>query len=425
MSDQNHQKHSIKVPRLYKVAASFIFDYYQGKGSIKQLIYNNTKKHPNTKAIFSLCSQVVAKKLSLDDMLSSTRILTLEAPLQENLARVLITELVWGKGVLKGESKPILTVNKYAEQLKLLVKSDEAKFKPHPRYVRINGLKADIDRTCQTLKRRGFSEVNCPASDYPAFLDLLSKLGKMEFVRDMHVDNLLVFASGSDFHDFDMYKDGRLVLQDKASCLTVAALNPPKGCKLLDACAAPGMKTIQAAAAINGVGCRLVAVERDFKRCKTLRSTIAKHGADFVQVLNADFLTLDPHSYSDIEAIVLDPSCSGSGIRQSGTDESHDRLSKLANLQSKMLKHALSFPKVKAVAYSTCSTQTMENEDVVLNVLSDPEIGAQFQLRKDVLPNWSRRGDANASQSERFIRADPKLDYCHGFFVAVIERIKK
>ena len=32
---------------------------------------------------------------------------------------------------------------------------------------------------------------------------------------------------------------------DKASCLSVEALNPPSGCTLLDSCAAPGMKTCQ------------------------------------------------------------------------------------------------------------------------------------------------------------------------------------
>ena len=34
-------------------------------------------------------------------------------------------------------------------------------------------------------------------------------------------------------------------LLDKASCLSVEALNPPIGCTLLDSCAAPGMKTCQ------------------------------------------------------------------------------------------------------------------------------------------------------------------------------------
>lgn len=41
-----------------------------------------------------------------------------------------------------------------------------------------------------------------------------------------------------------------------------------------------------------------------------------------------------------------------------------ERLSKLSWLQTKLLKHALSFPKVKRVVYSTCSISVEENEQV-------------------------------------------------------------
>ena len=46
-----------------------------------------------------------------------------------------------------------------------------------------------------------------------------------------------------------------------------------------------------------------------------------------------------------------------------------------------------------------------------------------FRLRK-ALPQWARRGDPSATdQPDMFVRADPDLDLCHGFFVAVIEKV--
>lgn len=444
--------HSVKVPRLYKVSASLVSDHSLGKGSVKSLVYDAAKRksHPNVKAVFSLVSQVVSHRADLDILMEKSQILEKERPLQDSLARVLMAELLWGKGQLSGQSKPVATINRYKEEFRqLLITSqgsvmtsqDHKKKKKKPRYVRINRLKCHVpERTIASLKSQGFKQLDYDTSDYEAFLHLVNSMEKKSFVKDFHLDDLLVFGPGTEFHAYQMYQDGSLVLQDKASCLTVAALfDRHKGRQspkvVLDACAAPGMKTIQAAAALHcskvkGQGHRMVAIERDRKRCSTLKATVKKHGAgNIVKVLNEDFLRVCPDSVEmskDVEAIVLDPSCSGSGIRDTAedTDTSAERLDKLAALQTKLLRHALTaFPKVKAVAYSTCSVEKTENEAVVWSVLSDPEISGKFRLRDNVLPQWRRRGDASVEQSLNFIRADPIKDACHGFFVAVIERI--
>lgn len=44
MSNQFH--HSVKVPRLYKVAATVAKEFNQGVNSLKQLVYGEKKKHP-------------------------------------------------------------------------------------------------------------------------------------------------------------------------------------------------------------------------------------------------------------------------------------------------------------------------------------------------------------------------------------------
>ena len=77
------------------------------------------------------------------------------------------------------------------------------------------------------------------------------------------------------------------MLQDKASCFPVAALAPPVGAKVLDACSAPGMKTSQLAAAVCGdwvaslggsppLGASVVAVERNSKRFSVLCQMLGK-----------------------------------------------------------------------------------------------------------------------------------------------------
>lgn len=158
--------------------------------------------------------------------------------------------------------------------------------------------------------------------------------------------------------------------------------------------------------------------------------------------MNRDFLDLDPSEYVDVEYIVLDPSCSGSGKflfrakkmqftelgcrasvsgmvnREGESDMSEQRLQSLAAVQARLLRHALSFPNVKKVVYSTCSTSAEENEEVIAAVLSDD---SAFEAETS-LPSWTRRGLDTHERGRCFLRADPQLDLCNGFFVAVLKR---
>lgn len=99
-----------------------------------------------------------------------------------------------------------------------------------------------------------------------------------------------------------------------------------------------------------------------------------------------------------------------------------ERLEKLSWFQRKLLGHALSFPNVRRVSYSTCSVYKEENEMVVEAVLK--EHSDTFRLSK-ALPSWPRRGDADFDFSDLVIRCDPQKDLCNGFFVAVFERISE
>jgi len=175
----------------------------------------------------------------------------------------------------------------------------------------------------------------------------------------------------------------------------------------------------------------MIAIERDIKRCKTLRSLMQKFGADNIQIYNKDFLDLNPNEFLEVEYIILDPSCSGSGIfhrsGQPGKEDSPERIEKLASFQTKLLRHALSFPSIKRVAYSTCSIHKRENEDVAMEVLRGSvnfEPVKSFALKDNCIPDWERRGLSEyGDEASKFIRSKPVDDLGIGFFVAIFERI--
>ncbi|KAL9608214.1 MAG: hypothetical protein Q9167_006936 [Letrouitia subvulpina] len=273
---------------------------------------------------------------------------------------------------------------------------------------------------------------------------------------DRHIPNLIALAPQTNLVDTDAYRSGLIILQDKASCFPAYMLNPKlEEGPCLDACAAPGNKTTHLAAITqnsNMLGKRgkIWACERDFSRSKTLRRMVAIAGANqFVAVkAGQDFLSLDPTKspWNQVAFLLLDPSCSGSGIvgrdnievialprdesgtptpskkrkrKRDGTNVSSTsegekqslspqqeqskiatRLTALAAFQSKLLKHAFSFPRARKITYSTCSIHAEENELVVAEVL-ESMAAQQGQWR------LLRRHEQIAEMRDWHIRGNP------------------
>jgi len=161
--------------------------------------------------------------------------------------------------------------------------------------------------------------------------------------------------------------------------------------------------------------------------------------------IECDFLTVDPNNtdYSNVRSILLDPSCSGSGIINSPdrflddiekSRECSQRIESLSRFQLLMLKHAMSFTQVNRIVYSTCSVHKEENEEVVATALN--EINEYFEDNNSkwhlvpplALMEWHRRGtlDGTALREEDakcLIRVDGMDgDETNSFFVAYFER---
>ena len=168
------------------------------------------------------------------------------------------------------------------------------------------------------------------------------------------------------------------------------------------------------------------------ERVEQMRLNLKQHHAKCVRLRCQDFLSIDPDEYERVEYILLDPSCSGSGMinryKYGSIDEENvkdeKRLWYLEALQRKMLKHAMSFPNVKRIVYSTCSLHEEENENVVLYGLK--HCRNRFKL-ENIFPEWPNRGHKitlKNSQSKRefnldyCVRTDIKENLTNGFFVA-------
>ncbi|KAG9446457.1 hypothetical protein H6P81_012585 [Aristolochia fimbriata] len=389
--------------------------------SIKSLVYSPSVR--NKKATYALVCQTLKYLPLIKDLLSASNVLNSKWKKQEELMYMIAYDILFGQDiVLQGDAEKFLLLRKNAlqtalarllvrEKVKsvdnLLKKYSQAPDVSKPRYVRVNSLKLDIESAIQ-------------------------ELGKVNMVtKDDMVPDLLVLPSGTDLHDHPLVMNGSVFLQGKASCMVAVALSPEPGWEVLDACSAPGNKTVHLAALMKGKG-KVIACEISDERVKCLEDTVRRSGASNIKVVHGDFLSINPKdpAFAKVRAILLDPSCSGSGTATKRLDHllpsrhatdvnDNERLEKLAAFQRKALEHALSFPSVERVVYSTCSIHQIENEDVVKSVLPLATM-LNFQLVAP-FPQWERRGHPVFEGAENLLRTDMAEDM-EGFFIALLVR---
>ncbi|XP_020963657.1 probable 28S rRNA (cytosine-C(5))-methyltransferase [Arachis ipaensis] len=387
--------------------------------SIKSLIYKPSVR--NKKATFALiCQTLKRNRFSHFGRFQLPLILQR----QQELVYIIVYDILFGQAVaVAGDAEKYLMRHKNALQSTLkqlllrrnvknveqLIALNQLPDVSLPRYVRVNTLKLDVDSALLELKE------------------------KYSVEKDDLLPDLLILPPGTDLHDHPLVNNGSIFMQGKASSMVAPALNPEPGWEVIDACAAPGNKTVHLAALMKRKG-RIIACELNKQRIKRLKETIKLSGASNIHVLNEDFLNIDPKapSYSKVKAILLDPSCSGSGTAASrldhllpskaaGQDTDMERLNKLAAFQRKALQHALSFPAVEKIVYSTCSINQIENEDVIKSVLPIAESHG-FEL-VNPFAEWHCRGLPVFKGSENLVRTDPAADG-EGFFIALFAKKK-
>ncbi|KAH6624787.1 S-adenosyl-L-methionine-dependent methyltransferase [Chaetomium sp. MPI-SDFR-AT-0129] len=454
-------------------------------GSLKSRIYNNpTKPLKSPPAqIYALAFESSKWSPILKEVVEHSRLLHLERKLTPPLAILLTHDLLLAK---KGIALPAshglrVAVERHRarlqaelsrarvrrgcaslEELRGVVDGGVDGGEVHPRWIRVNGLKSSVDEQLDTTFR-GFEVVKDVGEVMKSVSPFTGK-GKGQGPRrviclDPHIPNLIAASPGSmDFTKTAAYQTGAIILQDKASCFPAYLLDPrPGGGDVVDACSAPGNKTTHLAAILHerreggpvvfvpgqtsssssppGQQGRdqqkILAFEKDKRRAQTLVKMVRTAGSDGITVVHpgADFLKTDPFSaeMSRVGALLLDPSCSGSGIvGRDDTPEFHlpeggstgggktgsgsnsgkknlkrkrapsppppptatvlvdddgtetvvasekaleARLEALASFQLALLQHALTFPHATRVTYSTCSIHARENEHVVLAAL--------------------------------------------------------
>lgn len=277
--------------------------------------------------------------------------------------------------------------------------------RPLPSVVRVNTLKASVDRSRRALDAGGYEHEPCEW--HPELLRLESR------------------RPGNSWP----YVHGWIYGQEEVSALPALVLDPQPGERVLDACAAPGSKTTQLAALMDDTG-TLVANDVNLGRLSALRSNAERCGVTNCIVTSKDARTfsLAPFDGAQFDRTLVDVPCSCEGtVRKNPTalDEwSLDRVKGTAGVQRGILQRAVQATRPGGtVVYSTCTFAPEENEAVLDHVLGTEECRLlEFDAPLETRPGVTEWNDEQFDPSvERAKRIYPHMNDTGGFFCAKLE----
>ncbi|EKX41496.1 hypothetical protein GUITHDRAFT_112468 [Guillardia theta CCMP2712] len=327
----------------------------------------------NKKATLALAAETTRLSNLIDECMKTTGLASEENRFKPFLLKVLVYEILLGKKKIQGGGEASRLVKGHREGLvkalgrqleKRGIKSvddlsRESAHRPshNLKYLRVNVLRTTMAEVVEGLLADSWEQLS-----HQEFMQTLSMNKSKVFCLDPDFDDLLMLRSTSDFHKSQLVGDHFVRIQEKASCMPARVMMEDNDIEFaLDACAAPGNKTTHLSALMGNRG-KIVALDINQDRVKLLQETVEKMGASNITVMKKDFLSVSAKvkPFSHVQGILLDPSCSGSGIvgREERMDakskeKEEERLQRLCAFQKKALLHALSFPNVRRVVYST------------------------------------------------------------------------
>jgi 16S rRNA (cytosine967-C5)-methyltransferase len=229
------------------------------------------------------------------------------------------------------------------------------------------------------------------------------------------------------------FHESRVSIQDEGSQLVAELAAAALGGQvksILDACAAPGGKTLILAE--RHPPARILACESSPARFEQLRGRVAGHTSQ-IECRLADATQLTESAAFDL--VLADVPCSGTGTLGRNPEIRHrlrvEDLSRQAERQRAILASALRAVRPGGrVVYSTCSLEPEENEQVVAAVLAEipaahaVPLGASIeslQRKSAVTSNAAARlqGSLTSQGALRLLPGEFRTD---GFFIALIER---
>lgn len=202
----------------------------------------------------------------------------------------------------------------------------------------------------------------------------VSEISKLldELNIQYEINNVTLYTRESLIHT-DMFNNGLIIAQDASSIRVAEVVNPTLGSSVLDACSAPGGKSLHMAAIMNNTG-SITSCDVYEHKLEKINDNAKKLGVSIINTLLADATTYDYNKKFDY--CLVDVPCSGLGVISHKPDLKYHITLKdiegINNLQKKIIRHVKDYVKDGGIlVYSTCTINKFENEWLIKDFLNE------------------------------------------------------
>ena len=221
-------------------------------------------------------------------------------------------------------------------------------------------------------------------------------------------------------------------VQEMAASLSVQMLEIQKWDYVLDMCAAPWGKSVQIADRLEDWF--LISNEIDSWRKKALESNLHRCGIFNVWVINQDWCVIWDKLPKTFDKVLVDAPCSWEWMQYKSDKKVRQRdekkSKKLSDLQIQLLISWLKALKVWGeLVYSTCTTNILENEYVVSEVLKEywdkiELLPVPLDEKSDWICSWRENEILSPENAKKVARLWPHVHWTGGFFIAKFSKIQ-
>lgn len=272
--------------------------------------------------------------------------------------------------------------------------------------IRVNTLKATVAEVKQRLQQQNFTLKQIPWC----------------------MEGFWVKGERTDLGNLIEHFLGYIYIQEAASMLPAAVLQPKPGDIVLDMCASPGSKTTQMAAMMQNEGL-IVANDISGARMKPLGINLQRSG-----ITNAAVTVMHGQQFRkrgiSFDKVLVDAPCSGTGTIRRNTETlkmwNAGMVKRLSSTQKSLIETAFGILKDGGkMVYSTCSVEPEEDEaviDCLLNKFANASLEKiQLPISKSE-PVTEFEGKLYNSEVKKCLRIFPQDNNTEGFFVAKIRK---
>ena len=271
-----------------------------------------------------------------------------------------------------------------------------ASFDERKTALRVNTLKITREKLKEYIKEENIKRRN--NSEVDSVIDIV--------MEDGIYDENALLVSGYDFiRNMPGYRQGLFFIQDESSMCAIKAAGIKPYQTVVDVCAAPGGKTLNAACYMEGKG-KIYSRDISDEKLILVEENVERLGIqDIVSIEKWDAKRVDEKLVRKADVVIADLPCSGLGIMGRKNDIKYrikqEQIDELIRLQRDILSSVKQYVKKGGVLlYSTCTINPQENKENTKWFLendSEFKLCAERQLLQGV-------------------------DKCDGFYYAVLQR---